>query len=40
MDFETSLRRERSPKRWHRAWKDQLIMSANPDWQDLTHLVP
>ncbi|MEO0767690.1 MAG: GIY-YIG nuclease family protein [Pseudomonadota bacterium] len=39
-DFETSLRRERSLKRWHRAWKDQLITEANPNWRDITHAIP
>jgi putative endonuclease len=27
--------RERSLKRWNRAWKFQLIESLNPDWRDL-----
>ena len=39
-DFETSLRRERSLKRWRRSWKDKLITDANPNWRDLTHAVP
>lgn len=39
-DFETSLRRERSIKRWHRAWKIALITSANPDWRDVTSEIP
>jgi putative endonuclease len=39
-DFETSLRRERALKRWRRLWKDQLIASANPEWRDITHLIP
>jgi putative endonuclease len=39
-DFQASLRRERSLKRWRRAWKDQLICDANPEWKDITHLVP
>lgn len=38
--FETSMARERSIKRWRRAWKTDLIMQANPDWQDITHLIP
>ncbi|MEM1388535.1 MAG: GIY-YIG nuclease family protein [Pseudomonadota bacterium] len=36
-DFETSLRRERSIKRWRRGWKNQLITEQNPNWKDLTH---
>ncbi|WP_322865732.1 GIY-YIG nuclease family protein [Aquicoccus sp. G2-2] len=39
-DFDTSLRRERSLKRWRRAWKDQLILSANPHWRDVAYLLP
>ncbi|VVT33702.1 putative endonuclease [Roseovarius sp. EC-HK134] len=39
-DFETSLRRERSIKRWHRAWKIALITSANPDWRDIATEIP
>ena len=39
-DFETSLLRERRLKRWRRAWKDALIMEHNPQWRDITHLVP
>ena len=28
--------RERSLKRWRRAWKVALIEKSNPDWRDLT----
>ncbi len=28
--------RERSMKRWRRAWKIALIEKLNPDWRDLT----
>jgi len=35
-DFETSLRRERSLKRWRRSWKDALVEETNPDWRDVT----
>jgi putative endonuclease len=28
--------RERSLKRWHRAWKFELIEKINPEWSDLT----
>ncbi|SFJ86898.1 GIY-YIG nuclease family protein [Bradyrhizobium sp. cf659] len=28
--------RERSLKRWRRAWKLKLIEDLNPDWRDLT----
>ncbi|MEQ8899177.1 MAG: GIY-YIG nuclease family protein [Roseovarius sp.] len=39
-DFETSLRRERSIKRWRRDWKLALVTEHNPNWQDLTYLIP
>ena len=29
--------RERSLKRWRRAWKFDLIERLNPDWRDLTN---
>ena len=35
-DFETSLQRERTIKRWPRAWKNALIAERNPNWQDVT----
>ena len=38
--FDASLQRERSIKRWRRAWKDALVEGVNPDWRDVTHLVP
>lgn len=28
--------RERTMKRWHRAWKIELIENMNPDWIDLS----
>ncbi|MEX2127485.1 MAG: GIY-YIG nuclease family protein [Xanthobacteraceae bacterium] len=31
--------RERSLKRWNRAWKLQLIERENPDWNDLSDLI-
>ncbi|GIT90707.1 excinuclease ABC subunit C [Jannaschia pagri] len=36
--FAPGLRRERALKRWRRAWKNQLIMAKNPQWEDLSHL--
>ena len=39
-DFATSLQRERSIKRWRRAWKNQLIHDLNPHWQDITAQIP
>ena len=29
--------REHSLKRWHRAWKIELIEKMNPEWRDLTN---
>ena len=37
--FETSLRRERSIKRWRRSWKNALIAEKNPEWVDLSRVV-
>jgi putative endonuclease len=34
-DLETARHRERSLKRWKRAWKVRLIEQANPGWRDL-----
>lgn len=39
-DFATSLHRERTLKRWRRAWKNQLITEFNPNWKDMTHALP
>ncbi|WP_425072170.1 GIY-YIG nuclease family protein [Sagittula sp. S175] len=39
-DFSTSLHRERTLKRWRRAWKNQLITEFNPNWKDMTHALP
>ena len=30
-----AIRREKALKRWHRAWKIDLIEAANPGWRDL-----
>ncbi len=38
--YEGALERERRIKRWHRSWKDQLIMSVNPNWRDVTYDIP
>ena len=34
-DIQTAIQREKSLKRWNRAWKIELIESANPAWDDL-----
>ena len=31
-----AIRREKQLKRWHRAWKENLIRSVNPLWEDLS----
>jgi putative endonuclease len=32
---EQAFRRERRIKEWKRAWKNELVLSMNPDWSDL-----
>jgi putative endonuclease len=32
---EAAIAREKQLKKWHRAWKVELIERENPDWQDL-----
>jgi putative endonuclease len=32
--IDQAIAREKAMKEWHRAWKVQLIESANPDWAD------
>ncbi|MCB9990846.1 MAG: GIY-YIG nuclease family protein [Rhodospirillales bacterium] len=34
-NFEAAEQREKRLKRWRRAWKDELIETTNPDWNDL-----
>jgi putative endonuclease len=31
----SAIAREKELKKWRRAWKIELIESANPDWRDL-----
>jgi putative endonuclease len=33
--IEDAIAREKAIKKWRRAWKIELIESANPDWDDL-----
>lgn len=33
--IEEAIAREKAIKKWNRAWKIELIESANPDWDDL-----
>ena len=34
-DIDHAIRREKSLKKWRRAWKIRLIEENNPDWNDL-----
>ena len=34
-DIRTAIQREKNIKHWSRAWKAQMIIEANPSWQDL-----
>jgi putative endonuclease len=34
-DIREAVRRERTIKRWRRAWKVRLIRNTNPDWADI-----
>ena len=34
--FREAFERECRIKGWRRSWKDQLVMSINPEWRDLT----
>lgn len=34
-DVQEAIAREKSLKRWERAWKLKLIEDFNPDWRDL-----
>ncbi len=33
--MELAIAREKQLKNWHRAWKINLIVAANPEWRDL-----
>jgi len=32
---EAAIQREKQIKRWRRTWKNELIETMNPEWQDL-----
>jgi len=34
-DIEAAIHREKLIKRWHRAWKFELVEARNPEWVDL-----
>ncbi len=37
--MESAIERKKRQKEWKRKWKLELIESANPDWQDLYHVI-
>jgi putative endonuclease len=37
--IEEAIAREKAMKKWSRAWKIELIESANPDWVDLFEMI-
>jgi putative endonuclease len=38
--LESAYTREKLLKRWKRVWKDELIETANPTWQDISDQIP
>ncbi len=38
-DVRIAAQRERTLKRWNRAWKIALIEKGNPDWTDLSDAI-
>lgn len=34
-DFPAAIAREKQLKKWNRAWKLELVETANPEWRDL-----
>ncbi len=38
--LEAALTRERTIKRWRRAWKINLIEERNPEWLDISTEIP
>jgi putative endonuclease len=34
-DIQTAIQREKTMKHWPRAWKINVIVAQNPDWDDL-----
>jgi putative endonuclease len=37
--IDEAIAREEAVKKWNRAWKIELIESANPDWNDLFETI-
>jgi putative endonuclease len=39
-DIRTAIQREKNIKHWPRAWKLDLILAENPQWDDLSDRLP
>ena len=39
-DIRAAIQREKTMKHWPRAWKINLIVQQNPDWDDLYEMLP
>ena len=39
-DIRAAIQREKTMKHWPRAWKINLILRQNPDWNDLYETLP
>ena len=35
-DINAAIAREKNIKNWKREWKDELVVTVNPDWRDLS----
>lgn len=38
-DIKAAIYREKCIKKWNRAWKINLIIKANPNWEDLYYAI-
>ncbi len=38
-EIERAIQREKTIKHWSRAWKANLILASNPDWNDLYETI-
>ena len=38
-EIATAIQREKTIKHWPRAWRVNLILEENPDWDDLYHTL-
>ena len=39
-EITVAIQREKTMKHWPRAWKVNLILKQNPDWEDLAETLP